>query len=243
MSESLSFQRFESRHEHLLQHSQVVAVALNKLFNKLQPHKRSGHNLCGKLKISPSMYSKLNIPCTEYARIINYSKRENGDYCVIDLYNLFSYYMKDILKEMYLLRPKSITEKSNKEVKFSKLSEFTSIDDVVDFMIDEIFRDLENLRSTQKLVKRIIAHTKIQIPQLLSNEAMMYLNMRHLIVHNNSKIDKEYFDNYHNKLPISVGGKVPTDYSTRKNAHTAVFNYLKHIDTELIRMQFINSRY
>lgn len=242
MPTSKSFQRFDSRYSILQQHSQIITVSLNKTFNFLRTKKDNGKSICENLDINNADYSKLNVPSSEYARIVNYSKRENSDHCFTELYNLFSYYMKDILKEMYALKPKSITTKSNKTLTFSKLSEFLKIEDLVDYMINEIFREFENLRSTPKLVKRIIAHTKIQIPQALSENAMMYLNIRHLIIHNNSKIDQEYFDKYKNKLSISLNGKVPTDFSNFQQALVTVYDYLKVIDGELIAKGFMESR-
>lgn len=150
--------------------------------------------------------------------------------------------MRDILKEMYQLRPKRITEKCNKTLTYSKLTEFSSIDELVDYMIDDIFKDLESVRSTSKLVKRIFSHTKIQIPQALSDEALMYLNIRHLIIHNNSKVDKEFFDKYKNKLQISLNGKVPTDYQSFQKALQVIYDYIKTIDQQLILKHFINAR-
>lgn len=240
--ESISFQRFSGRYHALQQHSQVVDASLIRMINKLKPNRNNGKTITNTLRISSEKYPELNIPCTEYARVINYSRRENSDYCFLELYNLFAYYMKDILKEMYQLRPKSITEKSNKELTYSKLTEFASIDELVDYMIDDIFKELESLRSTQKLVKRIVGHTKIQIPQALSDEALMYLNIRHLIIHNDSKVDKDFYDKYKNKLSIALNGKVPTDYQTFQAALQAIHDYVKTIDQQLITKNFINAR-
>lgn len=240
--ESISFQRFAGRFSSLKQHSEVITVSLNKLFNSLQPQRNSGNKMCAVLNIAPTNYPKLDIPCSEYARVINFSKRENNDYCFLELYNLFSYYMKDILKEMYQLRPKSITEKSNKTLTYSKLSEFSSLDEIVDYMIDDIFKELEGLRSTQKLVKRIIGHTKAQIPQEQSDCALMYLNIRHLIIHNDSKVDKEFYEKYKNKLQIALNGKAPTDFQTFQAALQSIYTYVRTIDQELISKHFISSR-
>lgn len=241
-TESISFQRFSGRFHTLQQHSQIVNVSLNKLFNTLKPCRNNGKTINATLNTSVDKYPELNIPSTEYARVINYSRRENSDYCFLELYNLFAYYMKDILKEMYQLRPKSITEKSNKTLSYSKLSEFTTLDELVDFMIDDIFKELESLRSTQKLVKRIVGHTKIQIPQAQADDALMYLNIRHLIIHNDSKVDKDFYDKYKNKLNISLNGKVPTDYSTFQSALRAIHTYVGSIDQQLISKHFINAR-
>lgn len=240
--ESISFQRFSGRYNSLQQHSQIICVSLNKLYNRLQPNRNNGKTITETLRLSADKYPKLNIPSTEYARVINFSKSENSDYCFLELYNLFSYYMRDILKEMYQLRPKSITEKCNKTLTYSKLTEFSSIDELVDYMIDDIFKDLESVRSTSKLVKRIFSHTKIQIPQALSDEALMYLNIRHLIIHNNSKVDKEFFDKYKNKLQISLNGKVQTDYQSFQKALQVIYDYIKTIDQQLILKHFINAR-
>lgn len=240
--ESKSFQRFNGRFVTLQQHSQTINVSLNKLFNTLQPMRSNGKTISQNLKLSTEKYPKLNIPSTEYSRVINFSRRETNDYCFLELFNLFSYYMKDILKEMYLLHPKSITQKCNKEITYSKISEFVSIDELVDYMIDDIFKELESIRSTQKLVKRILNHTKAVIPQNVSDDALMYLNIRHLIIHNDSKIDSEFYEKYKNKLSISLNGKVPTDYSVFQSALESIYNYVKAIDVELISRNFVNPR-
>lgn len=240
--ESISFQRFLGRYNSLQQHSQIICVSLNKLYNQLQLNKNNEKTIAETLRLSADKYPKLNIPSTQYARVINFSKGENSDYCFLELYNLFSYYMRDILREMYQLHPKSITQKCDKTLTYSKLTEFSSIDELVDYMIDNIFKDLESLRSTTKLVKKIIGHTKIQIPQTLSDEALMYLNIRHLIIHNNSKVDKEFFEKYKNKLQISLNGKVPTDYQSFQKALEVIYNYIKTIDHQLILNNFINTR-
>lgn len=241
-AESISFQRFSGRYNSLQQHSQIICASLNKLYNQLRPNRNNGKTIIDTLQLPADKYTKLNIPSTEYARVINFSKSENSDYCFLELYNLFSYYMRDILKEMYQLRPKSITEKCNKTLTYSKLTEFSSIDELVDYMIDDIFKDLESIRSTSKLVKRMLGHTKIQIPQALSDEALMYLNIRHLIIHNNSKVDKEFFDKYKNKLQISLNGKAPTDYQSFQRALQVIYDYIKTIDQQLILKHFINAR-
>jgi len=240
--ESKAFQRFNSRFHYLQRHSQVMDISLSKAFNLLKKEKDNGKTLCENLRVSSTKYDKLSEPASEYARIINYSKKECADSCFVELYNMFASYMKDILKEMYLLRPKSITSKSKKTVTFTKLSEFDSIDEVVNYMIDEIFRDFENERSTPKLVKRIVGHTKISIPTHLSENAMMYLEMRHLIIHNNSIIDKEYYDKYSSKISITRNGRVPTDYVNFQAALNSLYQYIACIDRELIDKNMINPR-
>ena len=242
MPESKSFQRFCSRFSALKQHSQVINISLNKTYNNLRTKRNNGQTLCINLKVPSEKYPMLNIPSTEYARLINFSRKENSDYCFLELYNLFAYYMKDILKEMYLIKPKSITEKSNKAITYTKLTEFSSLDEIVDYMINDIFRELEGIRSTPKLVKRIIGHTKIQIPQVQANEALMYLNIRHLIIHNNSKVDQEFYDKYKNKLTISLNGRAPTDFPTFQSALQSIYTYVQTIDQQLIVKHFITAR-
>ena len=70
----------------------------------------------------------------------------------------------------------------------------------------------------------------------------MYLNIRHFIIHNNSKVDKEFFDKYKNKLQISLNGKVPTDYQSFQKALQVIYDYIKTIDQQLILKHFINAR-
>lgn len=94
----------------------------------------------------------------------------------------------------------------------------------------------------KKLVKRIVGHTRISIPTNFSDDAMMYLEMRHLIIHNNSCVDKEYYDKYNSKLSITRNGRVPTDYVNFKAALNILYQYIACIDRELIAKNFISPR-
>lgn len=240
--ESTSFQRFTSIFNQIKQHEQVVDVSLSKLFNQLRRESGSSSKICDLVDASPEDYDKLNIPASEYARIINFSKRKNYEYCIVELYSTFSNYMKDILKEMYNKKPKVIIHKANKTMTYADISKFSNLNDLSNHMLDEIFREFEGQRSTPKLVKRILSHTNVSISKDVSNSAMMYLQLRHLIIHNKSKVDNNYYSQYKDKLPIALGESIPADYQTVKAAMESVYIYLREIDTQLIGDTCIDRR-
>lgn len=242
MPESKAFQRFRGNYSNMLQHSQMVDASLNRSYRILKPLKNNGKTMCDNLRSSSEKYPKLSIPSSEYLRVINYSRQQNSEYCFVELYNLFASYMKDILKEMYAKQPKKITEKSNKQLTYIKISEFSTMDSLVQYMIEDIFRSLENEKSMPKLVEKIMNHTNVQVTQSIADDALMYLTIRHLIIHNNSKVDADFFNKYNSKLSIRLNDQVPTQFTILQNACLCIFSYLQEIDSSLIAEGCIDAR-
>lgn len=71
---------------------------------------------------------------------------------------------------------------------------------------------------------------------------MIYLDMRHLIIHNQSKIDTIYYEKYKDIINIKKNTQISTDYTTIKNAINHVLIYVEKIDKSLIKEGFIKSR-
>lgn len=125
-NESLSFQRFRSKVDFQKQHSQIVVAALNKTFGYLRTHQQSERTICDVLTIDCNLFDMLDHPVTEYARIINYSKRKNAEHTLIELYNAFTTYIKELLKELYDGDRKKVIHKANETYKYSDIINFNT---------------------------------------------------------------------------------------------------------------------
>ena len=70
---------------------------------------------------------------------------------------------------------------------------------------------------------------------------MWYLEIRHIIVHNASIIDKKFEENYSHKLKyIKAGNKLPISFGMAKDGIKAVTQLCINIDKELIAGGYIN---
>ncbi len=236
---SRSYQRFDSRLRYIQQHSQMVYVSLTQL-KKLLPTDRN-KTICEVLDVSKTTYEQLNQPCSRHnkERMIKYSFKKNNEQVIIDIFNAYSQYLKDILAEMYDVSPEQILEKSNKVMTFSDIQNHDSMDDLKKTMIDEIFRDLERSKSTKKILFKVIGHTGIRTNKNDLERALAYLDLRHMVVHNESKINKDYEKNHHKLLKLKDGDDVPVVYQTTQRMHDSVHKMVEEVDQALVKGGFV----
>ena len=121
-----------------------------------------------------------------------------AEYSILELFSAFTIYMRDITEEMYIKDPMKIVGKVNSGstmtyVEIIKLGDF---DKIRERIINEIFRKFENERSTIKLIDKLLSHTNVNVPDSLKKMSLMYLEMRHLFIHNEGKADDKFINNY-----------------------------------------------
>lgn len=105
-------------------------------------------------------------------------------------------------------------------------------DSVVRIISNDIFRKLENERSTIKVVKGLTTRLNFDLPDLIIDTAMAYLDARHMLVHQDGRADAEYRQKYPH---ITVdNGKISLTRLFATNAKSAVDDLAKAIDDQII---------
>lgn len=195
--ETKSFQKFRSEIQYLKQHLQVIDASLTNSGRLLGVHKSKSDKITKVLGINAAKHDILNHPVSDYPRIFNYTRAKNSEFSIIELYSAFSMYMKSILAEMYKHNPLKIVGKASGNPNFSyvDLVKFGSYEKIEEEIIARVFRKLEDERSTTKLLEKILSHTEIKLPDALRINALMYLEMRHLFIHNDGKADEHFIKN------------------------------------------------
>lgn len=243
MPESKTHQRFRSRSEQLEMYLEAMDAAARVTSNLLGHANNAEKDIDNALPIDCSKYSRLNHPATHRARIYNYCRSKNTHSAIVELYTYFSEYMRDILQEIYKADPMQVVGKSQKllNLTFAELAKYKTLDDLHKKMTEDVFRNIENERSTIKLIDKILHGTGAQINKADKDSILPYLEMRHLIIHNNGKIDAEFEGKYGLALSLKAGDKVPSKFS---NADTAIKNvsaFIKKMDSELTRMNLVRA--
>ena len=202
-----------------------------------------GKNIDEALPIDCSNYSRLNHPARNRARIYNYCRAKNSHSAIVEIYGYFSEYMRDILKEIYKKEPMQVVGKSQKllNMTFADLARINTLGDLHEKMVEDVFRSLENERSTIKLIDKILSGTGVNLSDADKMSVLPYLEMRHLIIHNNGKIDDEFEGKYGAILKIKAGEKVPTVFPNAEAAIKSVRAFMRKIDCELVRMKLVTS--
>jgi hypothetical protein len=243
-TETLAFQTFRSKVHYLKQHLQVIDASLTYSGLYLSTYSKKANKITNALNILPSNYDTLNHPVSDYLRILNYSKSKNYEFSIIELYNAFSVYMKSILGEMYKHNPLCVVGKAtgNPNFSFLELIKLASYEKIEDEMINTVFRRLEDEKSTVKLLDKILKHTNIQLQDPLKTKALMYLEMRHLFIHNNGKADDNFSKTYKEYINITANSKLQRNFNTVNTAIQTVYELVETIDTELLLSKFVSKR-
>lgn len=245
--ETTALQKFRSRIQYIQQHLQIIDASLTKTGKFLGRYKPTTTSINLAMGEDGTTHDKLNHPTNTNGRIISYSRAKNAEYSIIELYSCFTEYMKNILGEMYKKEPIKIVQKIADENKDNKLTfaEIVQLGDyskISELMVTKVFRKLENERSTTLLLEKVLNHTKIKLDDNTKRQSLMYLQMRHLFIHNKGVADKLFVDEFGDLHSVKVGNKLPANFATINNAMTIVLTLCDSIDKELIKENLVIKR-
>lgn len=242
VSHTKAFQIFSSGIRQLGQHIQLLDASL-----LLADRKTAGANpplptLAEALDFTTKRYPRLNIPNThkERNRVIAYSRSKLHEQAIIDLYRLFSEYIRNLIVEFIHVNPSQLLETvaRNKDntMTFDQILKLGDIDSIKEEMARIIFRRFESERSTKELLKKILSYSGITIDDEIITDALLYLEIRHLIIHNASKADSNFIvlDTSH-KVKLNSNNKFMLTFSLSKSAIYSVGLLCEKVDTELIK--------
>lgn len=243
MPESKAHQVFRSRIESIELYLEAMDAAARIAFNILGRVENREKTISDALPINCENYRKLNHPASHRSRIYTFCKSKNYKSAIIENFGAFSEYMKSILSEMYEFNPMSVVGKSSKPLNmpFHELAKIGNFEEVKTKMISEVFRSLENERSTIKLIDKIINGTNVNITENDKNAVLPYLEMRHLFIHNHSKIDDKFDRNFGESFGLKENDKVPTTYENASKALLETLIFVAKLDQELIANNHIEA--
>lgn len=238
-NESTAFQRFRNRLE---QEKQTLQILDASLISAHRVAKSKDGPLASALGYEQNKYDQLHVPSREGKRLITQAKNANYRAALISLYSIWSHYMRDILGLMYQVSPHQVSQKAHGEIKFNEIINLGSYEAIQQYIIDHVFRGLENEQSTKKLLDKIIKHTKISLSQSLKVNALAFLEIRHLLVHANGYIDEKYKKTYGGIVTCETGKKLKMKWSIVDAAFGKVEELCREIDRLLIAGGYINGR-
>lgn len=247
--ESKSWQRFDGKLRNLKQYLQLMDLSLtisNKQCNKFKGEKLRINEILGAKKES---HQQLNIPnqSKDINRTFKTARTILHEQAFIELHCLFSDYISNIIAEFSKGDPNRLlndilSQEKDRNLKFSELVKLGSYDAVIKAMSQKIYRVLENLRSSTEMMNKLIAFTKIKIDEELIKKALIYIEVRHLIIHNNSLADEQFILRDQKKLIPLKKNKLSLNYDITNRATTTIFELCKKIDEEMINNGFLTIR-
>ena len=244
---SKSLQSFEGKVRSIKQHTQLADLAFKKINRICVNHRANGLTIAETLGSTIALHPQLNIPnnSIDISRVFKTSRIKVNEQSLIELYAYFADYMSGIIREIENINPKRVLSlippQNPTDLSYSDIFTLGNYNVIMDEIALRVFRSLENERSTPKMLKKFIKTANINIPVIVQQEALVYLEIRHLIIHNNSKADAK-FNAMNNAGLVKVNNstkRIAINYTLTNSAIDAVNLLCSTIDSELIRVGFI----
>ena len=244
---SKSWQSFDDRLKMLKQHLQLSDLALTLANKTAVGLAGNGQKIAEVLGGSLETHMQLNIPNekTDISRTFITSRNKLHEQAIIELYGEFSNYVANVISEIEHKNPKRflclLSENSENGIKYKDIISIGNYNALIEEIAKRVFRTLENKRSTKDLLVTFIRNTRITVDNEILEIALAYLEIRHLIIHNNTKADAKFRSMaHHNVVSINQRNqKINLNFIVTNEAINAIFRLCKIIDDEIVEKDLI----
>ena len=244
---SKSLQSFEGKVLSLKMHIQLADIALTKINKICSRRKGNGKTIAETLGGTIANYPQLNGPneIAEIKRVFSTSRIKVSEQAIIELYAYFADYVSGIIRELENTHPTRILgivpPQNSTDLSYKDIFTLGSYAAILDEIAKRVYRNLEDERSTNKLLKKFIKTTNLNIAVNIQEDALVYLEIRHLIIHNNSKADDK-FNRMNNHGLVTVNNrskKIAINYALTISAINAIGLLCRTMDGELVRLGLV----
>ena len=250
--ESKPRQIYRSNNQWLNTHIQLVDAALVNAIRTLKSYPDKDDSIAHALSPNDAQkYVCLNHPVKQYSSILNQSQNKTIEFAICQLYRHFIEYLHSIIHEMYKYNPQHVvqelcTEDVAKSISYHEIIKLGTYSEIETYIVNTIFKGLEDMRSTPKLLGKILKCAGItgNVAKTEIAAAMKYIELRHLFVHQKGKYDKKYVNTYGKMYTpiIKEGTKIAATYGLFKDAQDAIDGLCAKIDKALITTKMVPHR-
>jgi len=199
------------------------------------------HKVDSKEKISDVLgfgsnkYLTLNRAVGRPTTVTNKIRTTNYEFAIQALYTYFTEFLRGVLLHMYQTSPLQIVGKHNGTMSYIDIARLGPFDRVAKEMVDEVFRKLENQRSTRKLISGVLKGTTVEVDPDLVEEMLMFMELRHILVHRAGRLDQKIIDNYEERsgFQLKLESKMPMNIGLARRAITVAEKIAISIETQL----------
>lgn len=104
---------------------------------------------------------------------------------------------------------------------------------VVHLVAKSVFRKIENEKSTKNLLKSMNEKLNLGVPQAKIDDALPFLELRHLLVHADGIADESFCTSFPS-FGASAGTKIKLDFSVVQSARKALLELVQQFDEKVI---------
>ena len=198
------------------------------------PYKKEGLFECASSDQHPKL-SSIKKPSREYCRIKNHLKSTLYDSIIVRYYEETMLYLQQALSCAINngLDFNRIVGSDHQDYSSKDIIAAGNWDGVIKMISKDIFRKLEAKRNTTELLKELNNKLCLNVSETKINNVMPFLEMRHLIVHNDGKADSKFCE----RFPVFAfvqGQNMSVDFQMVTNAREAIVDFINEFDSKAI---------
>jgi len=159
-----------------------------------------------------------------------------------ELYEEVTEYIRYILKEgaMNGADTNRLIGEHNVNMKANDVLSKGTKRDIVEFIMQQVFQQLENERSTMTLITKIKNKLGLNLSDAIINGALPYMELRHVFVHSDGKPSTDFRVRYP-QFHLDQKHRIKLTSALLDDADKKVRALLKKMDTEMIRLNYISA--
>lgn len=159
---------------------------------------------------------------------------------VKDLYEDMSAYFAEVLRAAAAngLDPGRLVGEHKFSVDANEILKCGSWEAIVAMVTRDLFRKLENEKSTKGLLEKIDAKLDLKVDHKIIAAALPYLEIRHLLVHRDGEVD-DIFVKAHPSFGVRAGDFIELTHDLVSKTRSTVIAMVKHYDEKIIKAKLL----
>lgn len=157
-----------------------------------------------------------------------------------DIYEDMSAYFAEVLRAAAAngLDPGRLVGEHKFNVDANEILKCGSWDAILAMVTRDLFRKLENEKSTKVLLEKIDAKLDLKADTKVIQAALPYLEVRHLLVHQDGRVD-DAFVKAHPGFGVKSGEYIELTHDLVAKTRAAVVTLVKHFDDKIIKANLL----
>lgn len=235
---SKGYKRFKNRLDYFRTDNEVAEIIL------LNKELLKGHDtIFNKVdNINHPLLSKRGNNANSRGLVVKHLRKTVYVAFIKDMYEEVTEYIRYILQEgaMNGADTHRLVGEHNINMKANDILSKSTKKEIIQSIMDQIFQQLENERSTITLISKIKNKLGLSVNQEIIDKALPFLEIRHIFVHSDGKPNGDFQIKYPD-IKLDEHGRIQLNSSFAHEAYTAINNLLIAIDDEMIAKNYFSS--
>jgi len=176
--------------------------------------------------------SKRKVIINNRTLAINHLKQTVYSSYIKDVYEEFTSFLQGLIYEAFVnskVNPERVVGEHKISMSTIEILKYIEDGTLTNKVIESIFQSLERERSTILLIDKICKKLDLNINADIKNQAIYYMEIRHILVHTDGKADREFIRTHHD-LNYTNNNYIILNYSTISKFRSNITELVYELD-------------